>query len=228
MSPLGIVAAGAGGAVGILVAGPLVGVVAAVAAWFTRVAVAVPRNPRSDHIEPYTLDEPWSGFVQRAIRARQRFAVAVRKTKRGPLHDRLGQISHRVDAGVSECWRVAQRGQELTRARVQLDVDAAHRAIEELHEEEGGSPREGTSASATERALQAQLATADRMDHVILDAHDRLRLTGARLDEAVARVIELSTHGGDVAELRGVGADVDGLVDELEALHRSLAELDRA
>ena len=71
-------------------------------------------------------------------------------------------------------------------------------------------------------ALEAQLASARRMDAVITDARDRLRLLNARLDEAVVRAIELSVQAGDVTDLAGLGDDVDSLVDEMEALRQGL------
>ena len=62
------------------------------------------------------------------------------------------------------------------------------------------------------------------MDEVILDTRDRLRLLNARLDEAVARAYELSVQASDVADLSGLGDDVDGLVLEMEALRQGLEE----
>ena len=72
-----------------------------------------------------------------------------------------------------------------------------------------------------------QLASAQRLETTINDARDRLRLLDARMDEAVARAIELSVRGGDV-ELGGLGNDVDGLVGDMEALRQGLEEADRA
>ena len=60
---------------------------------------------------------------------------------------------------------------------------------------------------------------------MIGDADSRLRLLNARLDEAVARTIELSVAGrSDVAELGGLGDDVDEMVDEMEALRQAIEE----
>ena len=50
---------------------------------------------------------------------------------------------------------------------------------------------------------------ADKFASVIGDADSRLRLLNARLDEAAARTIELSVQAEDVAELGGLGDDVD-------------------
>ena len=48
--------------------------------------------------------------------------------------------------------------------------------------------------------------------------------SNARLDEAVARAYELSVQASDVADLGGLGNDVDNLVVEMEALRQGLEE----
>lgn len=73
-------------------------------------------------------------------------------------------------------------------------------------------------------ALQAQLATVERLERVIRDADDRLRLLNARLDEAAARTIELAVQASDVSDLGGLGEDVDQMVDEMEALRQAIEE----
>ena len=73
-------------------------------------------------------------------------------------------------------------------------------------------------------SLRAQLATVERLERVIGDADSRLRLLNARLDEAAARTIELSVQAEDVAELGGLGDDVDQMVDEMEALRQAIEE----
>jgi hypothetical protein len=224
-SASGIVAAGAGGAAGILVAGPIGGVAGALLGWGARVAAAVPRAPRRDRIEPYTLDDPWRRYVVDAVTAGERFAATTRRAKAGPLRDRLDEIGQRVNDGVAECWRVAQRGAALVEARAGLDPVATGHDLAALEAEHGGSIPPGTSAAATARALQAQIDAAERMDRVIGAARDTLRLSGARLAEAVARAVELSVQTEDAGELQQVDATVGDLVEELETLHRSMDEV---
>jgi hypothetical protein len=65
------------------------------------------------------------------------------------------------------------------------------------------------------------------MQAVSTDARDRLRLLDARLDELVARAVELSVSGSASA-ITGLGDDVDSLVTEMEALRQALEEADRA
>jgi hypothetical protein len=57
---------------------------------------------------------------------------------------------------------------------------------------------------------------------VAAEARDRLRLLDARLDEAVARAVELSLGAGDVSAAGGLQGDVDQLVEEMEALRVAL------
>ena len=219
-SPLGILLAGAGAAVG-LVAGLPIAAAAGLgaAAWAARVAVAIPRKPRGERIDAFSLDDPWRQFVREAQQAQARFARATKATRPGPLKDRLQEIGSRIDDGVRECWHIAGHGQTLVEALGQIDVaDVRH----DLAEVEGqtGDP----SAERTAEALRAQLASAERMASVANDARNRLRLLDARLDEAVARAIELSVGAADDAQLTGLGGDVDNLVAEMEALRQALEE----
>jgi chromosome segregation ATPase len=144
----------------------------------------------------------------------------VRSAHRGPMRERLTEIGGRLDDAVDECWRVARQGQALTDARSKLDTTDAQRELASL---DPSSP----SQTETAEALHAQIASAQRLETTINDARDRLRLLDARMDEAVARAIELSVEGGD-ADLQGLGSDVDGLVGDMEALRQGLEETDRA
>ena len=144
-----------------------------------------------------------------------------------PSRDRLATIAARIDDGVDEAWRVARRGAQLVEARRAIDADDARQALDALAV--GAEPPGPDSPEArTIEALRAQLATASRLDGVIADAQSRLRLLDARLDESVARVIELSVQVGAADELGDLGADVDGLVSELESLRLALEETERA
>lgn len=227
VSPLGILLAGAGAAVGFFATGGIpVAIGLAAAAWGGRVVAAVPRDPRADRIDPFTLGDPWKRMVQDALQAQNRFTDAVNETDKGPLRDRMHEIGDRIAQGVEEAWRVGRQGQALVAARKRVDTADAQRELDEIL----GGPQGATPSSALQRtveSLQAQLASAQRLDQTIVDARDRLRLTNARLDEAVARAAELSVRAGDVSDLAGLGSDVDSLVTDLEALRLGLEEVDR-
>ncbi len=225
-SPGGILLAGAGAAVVIAAGLPIAAAAAAgAAAWAARVAVAVPRNPRAEHIDPFTLQDPWRTFVREALQARTKFDDAVRQARGGPLRDRLTLIGERLGTGVDESWRIARAGQALADARRQVDVADINRQLEQVSASRV-APASAPAREQTIKALEAQLETAQRLDAVIVDTRDRLRLLDARMDEAVTRAIELSVRAEQVDDLGGLEHDVDGIVGELEAIRAGLAETD--
>jgi chromosome segregation ATPase len=226
-SPGGILLAGAGAAVGIVAGLPIIAAAAVgAAAWAARVAFAIPRNPSQEHIDPFTLQDPWRRFVSDALDARRQFDEAVRRAKTGPLRDRLSEIADRVATGVGESWRIACAGQALTDARGHIDAGDITRQLTELGLPPGAEPAEGSPLAGTVQALEAQRDTARRMDGVITETRDQLRLLDARLDEAVTRAIELSVRAQGTEDLGSLSQDVDTLVGEMESLRQALDETD--
>jgi hypothetical protein len=224
MSPSGMLLAGAGASVAILAGlGPFA-IGAAALAWAVRVAVAIPRNRRGERIDPFTLKEPWRRFVQEALQARDRFGAIVGDADDGPLRERLREIHARMETAVEESWKIARRGQDLVVARSQIDTDDAKRQLAAVEVDRTKSWAVGPALDRTAQSLEAQLASAARLEAVIEDAYSRLRLLDARLDETVARGAELAVRASDVDELTGLGDDVDGLVTEMEALRQALEE----
>jgi hypothetical protein len=220
-APSAILLAGAGAAAGILgglAVLPVVGIAAA--AWLVRVATLLPRKGSGERIDPMSIADPWRGFVRDALDAQRRYRKAVSTAKVGPMRDRLIEIGERIDAGVSECWRVARRGDALVDAIGNLDVLGARKDLEAAKQ---GAQNE--AHHATVEALQAQVDTADRLIDVAQDAQDRTRLLNARLDEAVARAVELAIRAEDVGELGGLGGQVEELVSEMESLRVALDEV---
>ena len=226
-SPGGILLAGAGAAVGIVAGLPIVAaaVVGAVA-WAGRVAFAIPRNPSERHIDPFTLQDPWRRFVSDALSARRQFDEAVEQAQQGPLRTRLAEIADRISTGVNESWRISCAGQALSDARARIDAADINRQLAELGVAPGTTPAPGSPLGGTYDALQAQLGTANRMDTVIVETRDRLRLLDARLDEAVTRAIELSVRAQRTEDLGSLSRDVDTLVGEMESLRQALDETD--
>jgi len=220
MSPSGILVAGAGTAVAIVGGLPLAAAAGVGAvAWLARIALALPRRPRGERIDAFALAEPWRQFVLEALDAQARYRRAVAATDRGPLRERLGVIGARIDTGVTECWRIARRADALESALRDLDLDRTRSDLAAIEAEAASS-----SSSATAEALRAQLTSAQRMSAVARNARDRLRLLDARLDEAVARSVELSLRTGDHVDVGGLGSDVDQLVEEMESLRAALDE----
>jgi hypothetical protein len=221
-SPLAIVLAGGATAVSIVAGLPLIAAAGiGAAAWGTRVALAIPRAPKRERIDPFTLGEPWRSFVRAALQAQARFDRTVHTARPGPLRDRLAEIGKRVGTGVDECWQVANRAQDIANALEQLDTRQARAELAALEHESGTAPE---NRARTAEALRAQIGSAERMATVVDDARDRLRLLDARLDEAVARAVELSVDSGDPEGVLGLSSDVDSVVTDMEALRQALEE----
>jgi hypothetical protein len=226
MSPLGIVLFGAASAGAILIGAPLAAAAGVgVLAWGGRVLAAVPRDPkRGDRIEPFTLGDPWRSYVVGAQQSKERFDRMVRDMAAGPLKDRLADLASRLDDGVAESWRIARRGNDITGALARLDTVSAQAELAQLRVATGNAMPQRSTAKTIE-ALEAQIASADRLQRTADDAQSRLRLLDARFDELVARGVEVSIGSGDTDVL---GNDVDGLVTELESLRIALEETNAA
>lgn len=225
LSPVGIVAGLVAGALTVVAGLPVwAGVVVGAVVWAGNALRMLPRRPRRARIDPFTVQEPWRRFVQDALQARSRFAAAVERAPAGPLHDRLREIAARVDDGVDEAWLIAQRGHTLVAAR--RGIDTADLGRQAAAVSAGGAD---PSTDPVAQALEVQRATAARMDAVIERTRTELQVLDARLDEAVARTLELTARAStDTAGLAGLGTDVDSLVTEMEALRLALDEADAA
>lgn len=226
MSPSGILLAGAGAAAVVATGLPLVAApLAALGAWGARVLAAVPKGPpEPERIDPFSVPEPWRGAVVEALKAQVRFDKAVEATEAGPIRDRLRSIGARIDDGVREVERIARRGAQLTSARAAIDAEEATAELARLERDAAEPGAAGSKLDRAVQALRAQVDTARRLEALVDDARAQLVVLDARLDESVARAIELSVRVDDAEELGAVGADVDGLVDEMEALRLALEE----
>lgn len=219
-SPSAILLGGAGAA-GVILSGialpvaPVVGI----ALYAARVAAAMERKTNHD-VDVRSLTDPWRTFVVDAIDARQRYGRALQTASTGPLRDRLGEIARRLDDGVDESWRIARRGMALESALRQLeDPRVVQQRLEHARRSGGGKQ--------LEQSLQAQLDSTHRIVGVAQDARRRLQLLDARLDEAVARAVELALSTDDPGAAGGLGSDVDAVVGDMEALRQALEETNR-
>lgn len=230
LSPVGIAGGVVAAAVTVALGLPIWAALAlGLAMWTANVVRLLPRGPRRERIDPFTLQEPWRRFVQDALQARSRFDEAVGRAPAGPLRDHLREIADRMQTGVDECWLIAKRGQTLVKARRGIDVAGVERELGRLEARtsaEEAAPADPSSARVVE-SLAVQRATAERLDGVIDTAKSELRVLDARLDEAVARTLELSAHASTEAgagAVSGLGTDVDALVSEMESLRQALDE----
>jgi hypothetical protein len=210
------------GAVAVVAGLPVwAGVLVGAGVWAVNGRRMLPRAPRTERIDPFTLHDPWRRFVQEALQSRARFAQALDRAPAGPLRDRLDEIGERVQAGVEQCWLIARRGHALVVARRGIDVADIDRELGQL----------GRSGPGAGLPAEAQRAAAARLDQVIDSAQTELRLLDARLGEAVARTLELSAQAGtdaDATRVTGLEADVEGVVSEMEALRQALDEANAA
>lgn len=224
-SPSAILLAGAGASIAVVAGLPAaVAVAIGAAAYAGRVALAVPRARTEPAIEPDRLTDPWRSFVREAMEARRRYAEAIRTAAPGPLRERLERIGQRIADGVEECWRIAQRGDALDKALTALQVERVRAELAAVQAAPPGAWTASGSRDQTLAALQAQVASHERLARVAGDARDRLRVLDARLDEAVARTVELALWADDARQLSGLGGDVDALVGEMETLRQALEE----
>lgn len=227
-SPSGILMAGAAAAAAIAFAPlwPVAAPIAAIAAWAARVAMAVPRTPKSQRIDARRLRDPWRSFVLDAQQAKAKFATSVGRARPGPMQDRLLDLGRRIDDAVEECWAIACQGDALEEALGQLDPRSVHAELRQV-EEDRSRARDSATVQALDRtaaALGSQLASAERLAAVARDASNRLRVLNAQLDEAVARAVELSVKAADAGALSPLTEDVDSLVSEMESLRQALEE----
>lgn len=192
--------------------------VAGAAAWGVVVANRLPRSRRARTPELRGLQEPWRRYLVEAVAARQRFDTAVDECEPGPLRKRLEQIGRRVEDGVAEVDRIARHGSRLDRAIRELDDP------DELRARLEAARRDPATAPEVVAAFEAQLGSTERIVALAVQTRQRLEVLDAQLDEAVARVVELSLRQGDVAEAGALGDKVDGLVVEMESLRLALDE----
>lgn len=219
-SPSAILLAGGMAAGALLTPLPVVAAAGVgLAAYAARVAAAMERGTR----QPVNLDnlsEPWRKFVVDAIDARARYGRALEVTSSGPLRERLNEIGRRLDDGVDESWRIARRGMALESALHQLEDP---RIVQQRLDQ----ARHAGAGEQLQQSLQAQLDSTARIIGVARDARARLQLLDARLDEAVARAVELALSSDDSSAVGGLGSDVDAVVGDMEALRQALEETNR-
>ena len=227
MAPSAIVAAGAGASVAILAGIPLLACAAVGGvAYGVVVALRLPRRPKPlKGIDPKSLSQPWAQYVHSALQARHRFDDVVRGDAAVPIRDRLVEIGTRIDAGGAG---VLARRPSRRRTRRRRAVAEPEGSVVQARPDPRARPESPGAAEPYDRtveAMEAQLASGQRLARVAQDARRRLEVLDARMDEAVARAVELSLSAGDATELSGLGADVDQLVDDMEALRQGLEEV---
>jgi len=136
----------------------------------------------------------------------------------------MAEVADRIDAAIEECWRVAQQGQVVADARQAIN-DREIRWELQQSQQAIGTASPNPAQAGTIRSLDAQLATAARLDALIASTRDQLNLLNARLDESVTRAIELSVTN-QTSSVGALGDDVGAIVDDLETLRRAIEDVD--
>ena len=150
----------------------------------------MPGGDPSARVPAGRLGEPWRTYATQAEASKRRFDEVVATVPGGPLRERLQQLSGRLDDGIQESWRIARRGHELDGAIGKIDTAGAQLELAELRRAIGDRPPSPAEADTAE-ALEAQLASAQRLGALADRSRDRLRLLDARFDELVARTVEV-------------------------------------
>ena len=219
---------------GFLVGAPAVGVLLAAAIGAARGVFGQLRRGQARvgsstaAMDPFTLGEPWRHFVSDALSAQRRFGETIAHAHAGPIRDRLAEIGERLDHGVDQVWATAQQGQNLRKARRNIDTTVVEQRLAEARAAATEAAKDplplDDTANRTVESLESQLAAASRLQDVTVQAEGKLKLLQAQLDEAVARAAELSAQVSDPTALSALGDDVDQLVDSMEALRIALEE----
>src|SRR5690606_26274095 len=101
--------------------------------------------------------------VRDAMQARNRFSEALGTFRAGPLRDNLAGVATRLDEAVEESWQIAKQGQVVADARKQVNDREIRWELDQVQGSlRGAEPNE--TQVRTVAALEAQLATAARMD----------------------------------------------------------------
>lgn len=229
-SPSGILAAGAGAAVGIVATAPfsipvaiLGGLAGGAIGLGGRLLAAMPRDADRSRIDPFAVQEPWRHSVIDALQAKVRFEQAASSFAAGPLRDAVARVGGQVAEAVDQCWEVAQQGDLVARARANIDDRAITRELTRLRTSIGDADPNDTQARTLD-ALRSQAESAERLDRVLAETTDRLDLLNARLDQSVTQAIELSVSNR-AGDADAIGADVGRIVEELETLRLAMADV---
>jgi hypothetical protein len=173
-----------------------------------------PADPFSG-VDPSAMSPRWSPFVADALDARRQWQDVVAGVRPGPTKDRLAELSALVDRGVLAIWETARDADGAERLAAQLDAD-------QVTADHKRALRDPSVDPALRDALAARFASVQRILNAIDEADERLTVLDARLGATVARSIELSVTAGDAGD---VGAELDAVIVELDAVRSSLASL---
>jgi hypothetical protein len=229
-SPTAVVAAGAGIGLGELshLAWPFVVVLGAAGygarvGWTAlrrRLALRRRGRPHLAHIDPWSVAEPWRGYVTRALDARKSMRQLARDCPPGPVADFLGQARAQVESAVEEYWALARSG-----ATLAGPPGRSHKVAGELEAVQASSAQargaDKAMLATREEALASELRSLRHLDAVANQVSERLSGLTGQLEGLVAAAGELVVSAGVP------GADLSLLSSQLSSLSRALEEAQR-
>ncbi len=193
----------------------LLAILVGLVVYVVTVAASMPKRAAAPQVDPFAVGEPWRHHVQGAIKARRRFDEALQSAS-GPQRQRLAEIGARIQTGVDECWRIAQRGDEIDAAVSRLKLPSARSDFQLL----SGRPLDDATR-ATLASLQSQIESGERLKARSAEVAQQLRLMEVRMSELAARASEVAVGASDQETYR---SDVDDLISQLEGMRLALDE----
>jgi hypothetical protein len=186
------------------------------------------RRRRSEPVDPPRPVAPevgprWRPSVDAATSAGARFDALVAPVAEGPLRQRLEELGAHLAEGIERCWAAAARADRLEQVVSSLDaegVTAAHKDARRRLAAEVGEPPAALAESA--RLLAEQHARVQGLLNALSAADERLGVLRLRLDDIVLRAAELLLARDGAGQADALDRDLDGLVDELDALRAGL------
>ena len=145
-----------------------------------------------ERIDPFTLTDPWRSYVSNAQSAHARFGRVVGAADDGPLKERLASIDSRIGEGVTECWRIAQRGYTLHKALLEVASSGSDAVVR---------------MRATEKQTQDHLAALIKsLDEAVARAAE---LATHRTEDLDSVADDVNGVVGDLEALRQAVVEVD-------------------
>jgi hypothetical protein len=179
------------------------------------------RRPPDDPlaaVDPRAVAPRFGEAVAAALDARRRYGDVLAGIRPGPVREQLAGLAIRVDAGVLAVWETDRRATDVARTLDALDPDRVTDDYKRA-KRSGDDPR-------LEAVLAQRFDSVQRLLNTLDDTDERLRLLDARLGAVVAGAAEvaLGTVAG-AGDVDALGAELDGVVDDLGALRAALDEL---
>jgi hypothetical protein len=178
---------------------------------------------RLERIDPWSLPEPWRGYVGRALDARRRLQQLASDLPAGLAATHLAEALSTVDAVVEEHWAIARSGAAIAGRPGQAEKVAADlAAVQARRAAPSGSEREALLAQ--EESLASQLRAARRAEAAAARVAARLGELSAQLEGLVAAAAELVANAGPEGSR---SEDLGALSSRLTLLSQGLEEARR-